>query len=155
MLMLLRICRLHPRVRYHSRASEVLIIPYSVGKKNSKQRFLKSETTIRRNFDKLKQANSETFTWYILVGSPQHAQPCVMHYFCASLPNLYTTSWLTCKCPVRNHVPENRQGNNITIPVRYAQVNCSSVQQWFSYEVSFSPFFPLYSKPILKRKALV
>lgn len=39
-------------------------------------------------------------------------------------------------------VTENRQGDKIAIPVRYAPVNCSSVHHLFPYEVYFFSHFP-------------
>lgn len=39
-------------------------------------------------------------------------------------------------------VAENRQGDKIAIPVRYAPVDCSSVHHLFPYEVSLFSCFP-------------
>lgn len=60
----------------------------------------------------------------------------------ASVSTSYLTSWLTGTSSEKSYfcVPENRQGDKIAIPVRYAPVNCSSVHHLFSYEGSF--FFP-------------
>lgn len=76
---------------------------------------------------------------------------CVRWYY---LPNFLTDVQMSSEksyfC-----VTENRQGDKIAIPVRYAPVNCSSVHHLFSYEVSFFSHFLLYSKLGLKREALV
>lgn len=75
----------------------------------------------------------------------------------ASVSTVYLTSWLTWTSSEKSYfcVPENRQGDKIAIPVRYAPVNCSSVHHLFSYEGSFFSIFLLYSKLGLKREALV
>lgn len=50
-------------------------------------------------------------------------------------------------------VTENRQGDKISIPVRYAPVDCSSVHHLFPYEVFFFSHFPSLLKAGFEKRS--
>lgn len=72
-----------------------------------------------------------------------HACVCVCVCLCEYHQPNFLTDMRVSSEKSYSCVPENRQGDKIAIPVRYAPVNCSSVHHLFSCEGSF------FSHPIL------